>query len=222
MKASSILIASVAVLGVSLMSTPLQADQKLGCESKNHQYHMCHVDTHGYVRLVKERSRSACVKGRTWDYDRRGIWVDDNCKADFIVESRQHTDDHEDHNGAGAIAAAAAVALIAAVASSASNNKHDDRYHDDGYQHGGHASYIPKWMIGKFRGYNMKFGTDVKLEITSEGRASALVDGVRLHGYVNDDRLYVGDAEFYIERAGEGFNTAQMGDRSNKVHYARD
>jgi len=39
---------------------------------------------------------------------------------------------------------------------------------------------------------------------------------------VNDDRLYVGDAEFYVERAGEGFNTVQMGDRSNKVHYSRD
>jgi len=31
----------------------------------------------------------------------------------------------------------------------------------------------------------------------------------------------VGDAEFYINRAGDGFNTVQMDDRSNKVHYSR-
>jgi len=183
---------------------------------------MCHVDTHGYVRLVKEHSRTACIQGRTWDYDRRGIWVDDNCKADFVVESRHHTDAHEDHSGAGAVAAVAAVALIAAAASSASKNKHEDRYHDDNYHHSGHSSYIPDWMIGKFQGYNMKFGSEVKLTIAKDGRARAVVDGVKLHGYVNDDRLYVGDAEFYVERAGAGFNTVQMGDRSNKVHYSRD
>ena len=116
----------------------------------------------------------------------------------------------------------AAVALIAAAVSASSDNKHEDRYHDDGYNHGGHSSYIPNWMIGKFKGYNMKFGTEVRLNINEEGRVRANVDGANLHGYVNDDRLYIGDAEFYLERAGEGFNTVQMGDRSNKVHYSRD
>lgn len=221
MKVSSVLLTGITILGVTLMSTPLQADQNVRCESKHHQYHMCRVDTHGYVRLVSERSRAACIKGRTWDYDRRGIWVDDNCKADFVIESRHHTDGHKDHNGAGAVAAVAAVALIAAAASAASDNKHEDRYHDDDYHHGGHSSYIPNWMIGRFTGYNMKFGSEVDLDISEDGRAKANVDGTRLHGYVNDDRLYVGDAEFYIERAGDGFNTVQMGDRSNKVHYSR-
>ena len=221
LKIHTVLISGIAILGISLISTPLQADQNIRCESKHHQYNMCRVDTHGYVRLVNERSRAACIKGRTWDYDRRGIWVDDNCKADFVIESRHHTKDHDDHNGAGAVAAVAAIALIAAATSSASKNKHEDRYHDDDYHHGGHSSYLPNWMIGKFKGYNLKFGSEVKLEITEDGRANAVVDGHRLHGYVNDDRLYVGDAEFYIERAGEGFNTVQMGDRSNKVHYSR-
>ena len=222
MKARSILLAAITVVGVSLMSTPLHADQKVRCESKNHQFRMCKVDTHGYVRLVHERSRTACIQGRTWDYDRRGIWVDDNCKADFVVEARHHTDGHKDHSGTGAVAAVAAVALIAAAVSASSDNKHEDRYHDDGYNHGGHSSYIPNWMIGKFKGYNMKFGTEVRLNINEEGRVRANVDGANLHGYVNDDRLYIGDAEFYLERAGEGFNTVQMGDRSNKVHYSRD
>lgn len=221
MKVSYAFFTGVAVLSVALTSTPLQADQTIRCESRHHQYNMCRVDTHGYVWLKRQHSRAECIQGRSWDYDRRGIWVDDNCVADFVVESRHHTNGHKDHKGENAVAAAAAVALIAAVVSASSNNKHDDRYHDDDYHHGGHASYLPDWMIGKFKGYNMKYGSEVKLDISEEGRAKATVEGTRLTGYVNDGRLYVGDAEFNIERAGDGFNTVQIGDRSNKVHYSR-
>jgi hypothetical protein len=76
-------------------------------------------------------------------------------------------------------------------------------------------------MVGKFKGYNMQYGAEVRLGITESGRAAAKVGGTKLSGYVNDGRLYIGDAEFYIERAGDGFNTVQIGDRSNKVHYTR-
>jgi hypothetical protein len=78
----------LAVIGASLISTPVIADQTVTCKSKSHQYRMCRVDTHGYVRLKREHSRKRCVQGGTWDYDRRGIWVDENCSADFVVESR--------------------------------------------------------------------------------------------------------------------------------------
>ena len=210
-----------AVLGLTLASTPLSADTDIRCKSENYQYHMCRTDTHGYVRLVNQISNSECIKGRTWDYDRRGIWVDDGCSADFVVESRHHTENHEDHHGENAAAAVAAVALIAAAAAASHDNKHDDRYHDDDYHHGGHSSYLPNWMVGKFKGYNIQYGAEVRLGITKEGRAAANVQGTKLSGYVNDGRLYIGDAEFYIERAGEGFNTVQVGNRSNKVHYTR-
>ena len=76
-------------------------------------------------------------------------------------------------------------------------------------------------MVGKFKGYNTEYGAEVKLGITEKGRAAANVEGTKLSGYVNDGRLYIGDAEFYIERAGDGFNTVQVGHRSNKVHYTR-
>ena len=68
----------------------------------------------------------------------------------------------------------------------------------------------------------MQYGSEVQLSISEEGRVKAEVEGTRLTGYVNDERLYVGDAEFFIERAGDGFMTIQAGDKSNKVHYSRD
>ena len=117
----SIAVSAVLLAATTFSSTAL-ADKTIRCESKNHQYKECRIDTHGYVRLQKQTSRSKCIQGRTWDYDRRGIWVDDNCAADFVVESRNHSSSDENNSG-NTLAAVAAVALIAAVASSASKNK---------------------------------------------------------------------------------------------------
>lgn len=207
------------LLAVSTFASLATADQTIRCESERYAYRHCPIDTHGYVHLGRQLSKTDCRQGRNWDYDRRGIWVDDGCAAEFVVESRHHTSSHSDHHGETAVAAAAAIALIAAAAAS-SSDKHD-RYHDDDYGHGGHSSYVPGWMVGEFAGYNLQYGSEVSLNISSDGRVMARVDGVSLHGYVNDQRLYVGDAEFYIDRAGDGFNTTQVGDNSNRVHYSR-
>jgi hypothetical protein len=43
------------------------------------------VNTGGFVRLVNQRSGSACVQGRTWGFTRNSIWVDRGCRADFEV-----------------------------------------------------------------------------------------------------------------------------------------
>ncbi|MBC8063205.1 MAG: DUF3011 domain-containing protein, partial [Chlorobia bacterium] len=43
------------------------------------------VDHDGYVRLVKRLSDRPCVQGRSWGYDRTGVWVDDGCRAVFEV-----------------------------------------------------------------------------------------------------------------------------------------
>ncbi|MEO6965944.1 MAG: DUF3011 domain-containing protein, partial [Acidobacteriaceae bacterium] len=34
---------------------------------------------------TNQRSGSPCIQGRTWGFDRRGIWVDRGCRADFVV-----------------------------------------------------------------------------------------------------------------------------------------
>jgi hypothetical protein len=214
---------SAVLLAATTFSSNALTDQTVSCESHNHQYNHCSIDTHGYVRMKKQTSRSNCRQGQSWDYDKRGIWVDDNCSGIFVVESRHHTSDHSGHNDgstAGAIAAVAAIALLAAATSS-SDDKHD-RYNDNDYSHGGHSSYVPSWMVGDFSGYNMKYSTQVSMHISSDGRLRARVNGTKLTGYVNDERLYIGDAEFYVDRAGDGFNSVQVGDNSNQVHYSRN
>jgi hypothetical protein len=57
----------------------------VSCSSDDMRRHYCDVDTRDGVRLVRQRSDAACRQGSTWGYDRRGIWVDRGCRADFQV-----------------------------------------------------------------------------------------------------------------------------------------
>lgn len=55
----------------------------INCSSDDGNRHYCEVDTRDGVRLVNQRSGSPCERGISWGADRRGIWVDHGCRADF-------------------------------------------------------------------------------------------------------------------------------------------
>jgi hypothetical protein len=55
------------------------------CSSEDGHRKFCPVDTSGGVQLVYQRSGSPCVLDQTWGFDRRGVWVDRGCRADFAI-----------------------------------------------------------------------------------------------------------------------------------------
>lgn len=57
----------------------------VNCSSDDGRRHYCEVDTRAGVTLLKQHSGSPCDLNRTWGFDRRGIWVDRGCRADFQV-----------------------------------------------------------------------------------------------------------------------------------------
>lgn len=57
----------------------------ISCSSSNGQRVYCDADTRGGVQLSRRFSRAACQQGSSWGYDRRGIWVDRGCSAEFAV-----------------------------------------------------------------------------------------------------------------------------------------
>jgi hypothetical protein len=60
--------------------------QNIYCASDDGRRRTCPINTgSGNVRLVNQRSGTACVQGRTWGFNRTGIWVDRGCRADFEV-----------------------------------------------------------------------------------------------------------------------------------------
>jgi hypothetical protein len=55
------------------------------CESNDNRQQYCRIDTRGGVRLARQISGSACIRGQSWDYDGGGVWVSNGCRADFTV-----------------------------------------------------------------------------------------------------------------------------------------
>ena len=53
------------------------------CSSDDGRRHYCDADTRDGVRMVRQVSGSPCQQGSTWGFDRRGVWVDRGCRADF-------------------------------------------------------------------------------------------------------------------------------------------
>ena len=119
---------SVCLVGTGLWSVDARADDYVTCESRNDRYQRCQIATAGYVTLDRQLSGASCTQGRTWDYSRREIWVDDGCRATFRVHtgSSGHHDDHDAKVAAGVLIGAA---ILGAIAHNA--NKHEDRYDDD-------------------------------------------------------------------------------------------
>ena len=55
------------------------------CSSNHGERVYCEADTRGDVRLTRQISGTPCVEGSTWGADRRGIWVDHGCRAEFSI-----------------------------------------------------------------------------------------------------------------------------------------
>jgi hypothetical protein len=76
--------AEFALGGLPPMSSA--SETSLICGSENGKNHRCNANTLGGVTLSRQLSDSACVRGKTWGYDRNGIWVSDGCRAEFTFD----------------------------------------------------------------------------------------------------------------------------------------
>ncbi|MGB0132946.1 DUF3011 domain-containing protein [Dokdonella sp.] len=65
-------------------------DFSLTCQSQDYRYRMCQIDIGrgGGVRIQRQISNTACIQGRTWGYNRAGVWVSGGCAAVFRVDRR--------------------------------------------------------------------------------------------------------------------------------------
>jgi hypothetical protein len=68
-----------------LTLTVTASAQTITCSSNDMGRHYCRANTSNGVKLVNQRSGSACTMGVSWGYDNGGIWVDHGCRADFAL-----------------------------------------------------------------------------------------------------------------------------------------
>ncbi|MDH4181990.1 MAG: DUF3011 domain-containing protein [Betaproteobacteria bacterium] len=222
-----------AILALSFVAAPAaQADYNVTCGSVGGRHNTCRLSEPGYVTLTKQISGARCEQGRSWDYDRREIWVDNGCEAEFRVERWGYRRDGQPSTGGptasssssrDAATAAAVIAGAAILGALANNKDHQDdyKYRDQNYYGPRHTSYVPGWMVGTFRGYNPLYGAEVTMTIRPDGRMAAMANNQPIDGYVNDEQLHVGPVIFDIDQTRDGFVTSQKGDRHNEVRYRR-
>jgi len=67
-----------------------EESMQLTCSSNDGGRHYCESDIQGRATMTKQRSGSACREGYSWGYDRRGVWVDHGCRADFQLTGRRN------------------------------------------------------------------------------------------------------------------------------------
>ncbi|WP_414901664.1 DUF3011 domain-containing protein [Sphingomonas flavalba] len=107
--------------------------QTLRCESRKNRRQRCVADTGNRVQLIR-RLGGTCTEGRSWGYDRRAIWVDRGCRAEFAYgrygggghyPRPDPNADRDKGPSTGAIIAGVAVAggLLALLASNANKKK---------------------------------------------------------------------------------------------------
>lgn len=83
------LLLAAATLAALAASAPALAQQstlaRIVCSGQESGYQFCQAETRYGVRLTRQISRARCIEGSSWGYDRRGIWVDRGCAAEFEV-----------------------------------------------------------------------------------------------------------------------------------------
>ncbi len=77
--------AVVALLGLPLSQAAEDSSRIVACASVGGQRQHCPADTSAGVALVKSTGAAACLLGKTWGYDDKGVWVSDGCGGEFAL-----------------------------------------------------------------------------------------------------------------------------------------
>lgn len=215
------IIAGGLIAALMLSSIPIggagtaRADERdLRCESRDGRYRYCSVDTDNRVSLTRQLSRQRCQLWSNWGYDKRGVWVDRGCRAEFRVGK----DGGLSGGQAAAIGAVAGAVIIGAVIA---KKKGGDKDQD---KDSGRHSSLPSWASGTYRGYDRGWNGDIELTVYEGSAVEGFVvgrDNDRFTGRFEKDRLYLGPDEFKVKEDGDGFTAKHVRDSSREIKFKR-
>ncbi|MGY3264716.1 DUF3011 domain-containing protein [Lysobacter sp. HA35] len=65
---------------------PISGGERLfRCGSDSGRWTHCTTRTGAQVEIVRQLSRSQCIRGQSWGMDREGVWVSGGCRAEFRI-----------------------------------------------------------------------------------------------------------------------------------------
>jgi hypothetical protein len=83
--AAFVLLTSVAVSSPAHAQPGYGQQGRITCASDNGRRNWCDIGRARDAQIVRQISGSACIQGQTWGIDGRGLWVDNGCRAEFVI-----------------------------------------------------------------------------------------------------------------------------------------
>jgi hypothetical protein len=187
------------------------------CESREHQYRYCRVDTNGYVRLTRTLSDASCVGGRSWGYDYRGIWVDRGCRGEFAVGRQGH--DHWGGNTPGAVFGGGSAAILGTIFGNPIGSGYHGQYTGS---YGANDRDIPNWAVGTFEGYDPEVRGEVQVSIYPGGSVTFASRRNRLSGSFRPKGIRMNNGtEYNVQRERDGLTLTRQGFRRDELRLYR-
>jgi hypothetical protein len=69
-------------------------EQQISCESVEYRYQYCPFQNRGHIERVylrAQQSKTSCIEGQNWGWDRNGVWVNNGCRAIFGIIGGQRS-----------------------------------------------------------------------------------------------------------------------------------
>ncbi|XWK67344.1 DUF3011 domain-containing protein [Tunturiibacter gelidiferens] len=84
------LIAGICAIPATAAAQPdYGGPPRITCSSDDGRRNWCDIGPSRDVRMARQISGSPCIQDDTWGVDRRGLWVDRGCRAEFILGRRE-------------------------------------------------------------------------------------------------------------------------------------
>jgi len=200
-------LVAVTAAAALVASSAFAQVSRVTCESKNDKYQYCSAKTDNEVRMIRQISDVRCEQGKSWGYDKSGVWVDHNCSAEFEVGRSGPSTSQRIAQGAAAGAAILQAMLAggqpAAAAPSAAA-----------------AGAVPAYLVGTFTAAHPKSGEQYYFTVDGSGGLEGRVNDKTFFGKVKGEQIFVGTSVFSYRGDGDGVFVYQAGKEAEGVRFA--
>lgn len=213
--------------------------RQIKCESNDRGYNYCPADTSGGVRLIREISKSPCIRWQSWGFDESGIWVDKGCRAIFEIrprlhghpqKDRHHKDDTNDDAAliaAGVIGSALLLGALAGSETDAPPPAQNDEWKrvepaQPAYPSTQYTTE-PEYNIptGRFSGYSSFYDGDIQIDIKRDGRITAYLHGYKQDGWFEGSVLHLDQKSYDTYLTQDGFRAVEKENREHRIEFRR-
>jgi hypothetical protein len=211
-----------AAVAVLLLATTASAQvTRVRCE--NGKYRYCSARTDNQVRMIEQISEARCEQGKSWGFDRDGVWVDHDCVAEFEVGRSGPSTSEKVMAGAtaGVAVLQAMLANRAPQAEPAPAAASGAAAAASGAPATARAGGPPAWMVGTFQAVEPQGQKQVYVTISANGLVEGRMNDTEFFGKVRGEQIVVGTQVFGYRQEGDALVVFRPGQPAEGLPMTR-